>query len=115
MKCVGGKLTETEVCSDTQECVHVADGAFCGNRDCRCPDDGTVCGEIFPPSCHLAATSLYTCKKGKPSTVEKDCLPGYCTASVSSISAAAVFEALAKDVCIGECMCVNAGLVGLIL
>ncbi|KAF9094530.1 hypothetical protein BGX23_001976 [Mortierella sp. AD031] len=90
--CVDGKLTERKACSDDQECVAVSNGAYCGSKDCKCPDDGTICGEIFPASCRLPATSLYTCKKGESPTVSEDCLPGYCTASVASISAAVVLR-----------------------
>ncbi|KAF9907514.1 hypothetical protein EC991_010895, partial [Linnemannia zychae] len=104
-----GTPTKTESCDATQSCVSLADGAMCASDDCKCPSDGTVCGQVFPLSCKLKTTALYTCKKGGDPVLESDCYPKRCSASKASFAAAAVFEATAADVCVGQCTCAKQG------
>ncbi|KAG0201708.1 hypothetical protein BGX28_005549 [Mortierella sp. GBA30] len=98
-----------KTCDSTQACVSVSDGSICTRTDCKCPDDGTVCGEVFPLYCKIKTTALYTCTKGGDPVLLKDCYPNRCTASVASMSAASVFEAMAADQCADSCKCVSAG------
>ncbi|KAG0247822.1 hypothetical protein BGZ95_008420, partial [Linnemannia exigua] len=77
--------------------------------DCKCTEDGTSCGQIFPLSCKLKTSALYTCKKGEPPVFLKDCFPDRCTASKSQLAAAAVFTATADDKCANHCSCTGKG------
>ncbi|KAG0029069.1 hypothetical protein BGZ83_004978, partial [Gryganskiella cystojenkinii] len=88
------------------ECVSVIDGAYCANKDCKCPVDGNVCGNAFPNSCRRSASTIYTCKKGQDPVPLKDCEPGTCSASAATSQASAAF---ADDQCINDCMCVTKG------
>ncbi|KAF9425767.1 hypothetical protein BGZ94_007243, partial [Podila epigama] len=111
-KCTSSGTPElVKTCGDSQACVSISDGAICANKDCKCSTDGTVCGEVFPLSCKLKQTALYTCKKGEEPTMLKDCYPDRCKATKASMGAAAVFAAQADDQCVDSCKCVNAGLV----
>ncbi|KAG0049751.1 hypothetical protein BGZ89_004085, partial [Linnemannia elongata] len=104
-KCTaGGKPEKVKTCEGDKSCVSVSDGAVCVN--CKCLDDGTVCGKIFPRNCNLKATALYTCKKGEDPVLQKDCYPNTC-----SPSKGAVFEAAGTnmDTCIDKCVCVGTG------
>ncbi|KAF9399059.1 hypothetical protein BGZ94_005819, partial [Podila epigama] len=105
-----GTPVKVETCPTDKECVAVADGAVCMSKDCKCPDDGTICGAVFPLSCKLQANSLYSCKKGESPVLAKDCLPGTCVSSVANMKAAMVFEAAAADdKCVDPCLCPEAG------
>lgn len=105
MKCTSsGEAGLTKTCADSEACASVSDGAFCVPKDCKCSFDGTSCGEIFPLSCRLPATNLYTCKKGEAPVELKSCSPGSCVAT-KAFHAAAFFKETANDVCIGECSC----------
>ncbi|KAF9537508.1 hypothetical protein EC957_008060, partial [Mortierella hygrophila] len=107
-KCVDGKLTDVKSCDDTaQECVAAGDGAACGS--CKCSDDGEICGDAFPLKCRRSATGLYKCKKGESPELIKECLPGYCSTSVASLSSIVFESEDAKDVCIDGCDCVKEG------
>ncbi|KAF9282196.1 hypothetical protein BGZ88_011151, partial [Linnemannia elongata] len=109
-KCTaGGKPEKVKVCDATKTCVSVGDGAGCGSNDCKCTEDGISCGEIFPLLCRLKTTALYTCKKGEAPVFQKDCAPGFCSASKSQLAAASVFDAAAADVCIPNCKCGTKG------
>ncbi|KAF9981509.1 hypothetical protein BGZ75_007138 [Mortierella antarctica] len=109
-KCTSSGTPElVKTCNSTQACVSVADGSICTNTDCKCPDDGTICGEVFPLYCKLKTTALYTCTKGADPAVFKDCYPERCQASVASLSAAAAFEATAMDQCTDSCKCIEEG------
>ncbi|KAF9959878.1 hypothetical protein BGZ70_008738, partial [Mortierella alpina] len=104
-----GKPVLLQTCGVNKECVSVSDGATCASKDCKCPADGTLCGEIFPLSCQLNATSLYTCAKGGDPVFEKTCLPGHCIASAASMAAVAVFDVSVADQCLRNCVCSNTG------
>ncbi|KAG0359379.1 hypothetical protein BGX24_005781, partial [Mortierella sp. AD032] len=110
-KCTAdGKPEKVKACKDTESCVSLGDEAVCANNDCKCPDDGTICGQAFPPSCKLKATALYTCTKGDNPILYKICDPERCTASKSYFTATAVFEAnAAADVCTSQCLCAGKG------
>ncbi|KAF9398139.1 hypothetical protein BGZ94_006092, partial [Podila epigama] len=112
-KCTpGGDPELVKKCDATQACVTLSDGAICASKDCRCPDDGTICGKVFPLSCRLKQTALYTCTKGATPILKQDCDPDGCSASKSTISAASVFEAFAtEDTCIDLCLCQKAGII----
>ncbi|KAG0200605.1 hypothetical protein BGX28_006356, partial [Mortierella sp. GBA30] len=99
-----------ETCQDTEGCITAADGSVCANRDCTCPDSGVACAELFPVSCGLASSNIYTCKKGEKPTVLKSCSPGACTASVANMQATAIFDAMAlDDKCLDSCLCDRKG------
>ncbi|KAG0222562.1 hypothetical protein BGW41_005939, partial [Actinomortierella wolfii] len=100
-----------EDCGSTKECTPLADGAYCASTDCKCPDDGTICGEVFPASCGLARDALYTCVKGEDPVLLEVCAPANChttfnTAAALSARAQAVFKGLATtDKCDEPCTC----------
>ncbi|KAF9571117.1 hypothetical protein BGW38_008675, partial [Lunasporangiospora selenospora] len=113
-KCDGkGGLELVKKCDGTETCVEKGTKADCVSNDCKCPDDGTVCGEVFPLSCKLKATALYSCKKGQNPTYLKDCYPNRCSStSMAAASAAEVFVAEASnDQCVDSCKCSEAGLI----
>ncbi|KAG0034953.1 hypothetical protein BGZ83_004100, partial [Gryganskiella cystojenkinii] len=106
-KCAASGVPElVKTCSSAEQCVSVVDGAYCANKDCKCPVDGKVCGNIFPDSCRLSASTIYTCKKGYDPVAFKDCAPGYCTSKIATTQAADVF---ADDQCLNDCTCVGTG------
>ncbi|KAG0040881.1 hypothetical protein BGZ83_002416, partial [Gryganskiella cystojenkinii] len=106
-KCPASGVPElVKTCSTYEECVSVADGAYCANKDCKCPTTGKVCGSIFPDSCKLSASTIYDCKKGEPPVPLKNCEPGTCSAKIATAQAAGVFT---DAQCINECMCVGTG------
>ncbi|GJJ71488.1 hypothetical protein EMPS_03838 [Entomortierella parvispora] len=114
-----GKPELVKTCDPAEDCVSTSDGAFCGHKDCKCPDDGTVCGDIFPFSCGIVAPALYSCKKGEDPVFEKTCEPGTCSSTTSGSSSNAgdtgnssnsVFTSAAlNDHCIDDCKCVTKG------
>ncbi|KAG0253214.1 hypothetical protein BGZ95_006394, partial [Linnemannia exigua] len=104
-----GTPEKVKQCDATKSCVSLDDGATCVSNDCKCPDDGTVCGQVFPPSCRLKNTALYTCTKGGDPVFQKDCTPGFCTSSKATVAATAVFLASATDVCTEACKCTSKG------
>ncbi|KAG0078455.1 hypothetical protein BGZ90_005206, partial [Linnemannia elongata] len=109
-KCTrGGKPEKVKTCDSSKTCVSVGDGAGCSNNDCKCSEDGTSCGEIFPLSCKIKTTALYTCKKGEPPVLLKDCFPDHCSASKAQLAAAAVFTSAANDKCVPRCTCTGRG------
>ncbi|KAG0026238.1 hypothetical protein BGZ82_009561, partial [Podila clonocystis] len=111
-KCTdNGKPDLVYPCNDDKICISVSNGAFCGNKDCKCPRDGELCGENFPASCRFPATGLYNCKTGQYPTLIKICvLPNRCTAIIAVTAASAVFEdAAAKDSCSDACKCISKG------
>ncbi|KAG0251120.1 hypothetical protein BGZ95_006989, partial [Linnemannia exigua] len=109
-KCTaGGKPEKVKTCDATKSCVSLDDGAACGPNDCKCTEDGISCGKIFPLSCKLKTSALYTCKKGQPPVFLKDCAPGQCSASKAQLAAAAIFQGSAMDKCLEECTCGGKG------
>ncbi|KAF9578581.1 hypothetical protein BGW38_005552, partial [Lunasporangiospora selenospora] len=112
-KCTSdGKLQLVKKCDGSQECVSLSDGATCGNKDCKCPDTGSICGESFPRSCMLISNGLYACAKGEPPVFQRDCYPDRCSSTKASMAAAAVFSAEAtNDKCTDACTCAQKGLV----
>ncbi|KAG0047824.1 hypothetical protein BGZ83_007201, partial [Gryganskiella cystojenkinii] len=106
-KCSSSGVPElVKTCSNAEECVSVIDGAYCANKDCKCPVDGKVCGNAFPISCRLSASTIYTCKKGQDPVPLKSCEPGTCSASAATSQASGAF---ADDQCINDCTCVTKG------
>lgn len=94
-----GKPIKVQTCPKDKLRVPLATGAICGNGNCTCNGDGTVCGDSLPIQCRINATSLYTCtKNGKP-VFSKDCYTGRCVAS-----AATVFVT-SNDQCLDACEC----------
>ncbi|KAF9930636.1 hypothetical protein FBU30_000262, partial [Linnemannia zychae] len=108
-----GKPEKVKSCKDSQSCVTVSDGAVCTNSDCKCPQNGVVCGEVFPLSCRLKTTALYTCTKGATPIFKSDCYPDRCSASKASITAAATIfrSGAAADTCTDACTCASEGIV----
>ncbi|KAG0291980.1 hypothetical protein BGZ96_004646 [Linnemannia gamsii] len=105
-KCTNdGKPKKVETCDDSKTCVALSDGAGCAHKDCKCPENGTSCGEIFPLSCKIKTAALYTCQKGEPPVLLKDCSPDRCSASKAQLAAAAVFTSTANDHCVDKCTC----------
>jgi len=87
-KCTAGGYPElVKGCKGDQTCVTVSDGSICTSADCKCTEDGTSCGEIFPLSCKIKTTALYMRKKGQDPVLLKDCYPNRCSASIASIAA----------------------------
>jgi hypothetical protein len=95
-----------KTCSNAEECVSFADGATCVPKNCKCPRDGFVCGDIFPPSCLIPASTIYNCKRGEDPVFYKDCKPGTCSSSVAALQAEAVFG---DAKCIDACKCDSQG------
>ncbi|CAO3570356.1 unnamed protein product [Mortierella alpina] len=94
-------------CDATEVCVTTAGGSICAVPDCKCPGNGTVCGEVFPLSCRLKKTALFECVQGQDPILKKDCDPWACADSrVLFAEAVAIFEVLAvSDRCTDLCTC----------
>jgi hypothetical protein len=115
----GGEAEKVKNCDATEACVMLSDGAICTSSDCKCTSDGTVCGQVFPHSCKLKTSALYTCVKGEAPNFKEDCDPRGCVSTKASMSRAAeVFESNAdedkyadEDKCsiIDECDCQGKG------
>ncbi|KAG0071862.1 hypothetical protein BGZ90_012103, partial [Linnemannia elongata] len=98
-KCTpSGRLVLDKDCEGDQSCVSVVSGATCTSNDCKCTEDGQVCGRKFPPSCKLSGSSLYTCHAGDSPVLDKDCSPGYCDVPVHHSSPPTIE-------CIDPCVC----------
>ncbi|GJJ74341.1 hypothetical protein EMPS_06699 [Entomortierella parvispora] len=110
-KCTAsGRPAKVTSCKDGETCITVADGSICRPDDCKCTDDGVVCGDAFPAKCNLKTSALYDCKKGEDPVFKTECSdPGRCTSTEASISAEAVFKATANDRCIDGCTCGDRG------
>ncbi|KAF9949553.1 hypothetical protein BGZ72_008692, partial [Mortierella alpina] len=94
-------------CDATEVCVTTAGGSICVVPDCKCPGNGTVCGEVFPLSCRLKKTALFKCIQGQDPVLHKDCDPMACADSrVLFAETVAIFEMLAvSDQCADLCTC----------
>ncbi|OAQ29267.1 hypothetical protein K457DRAFT_894951 [Linnemannia elongata AG-77] len=98
-KCTpSGRLVLDKDCEGDRSCVSVVSGATCTSTDCKCIEDGQVCGRKFPPSCKLNGSSLYTCHAGDSPVLDKDCSPGYCDVPVHHSSPSTIE-------CIDPCVC----------
>ncbi|KAG0218713.1 hypothetical protein BGX33_006276 [Mortierella sp. NVP41] len=66
---------------------------------------------MFPDKCKLIiANALYTCKKGEDPVFMDDCeYPSRCSATKTSISAAAIFKVASNDECVNGCACDSKG------
>ncbi|KAG0361387.1 hypothetical protein BGX24_005346, partial [Mortierella sp. AD032] len=106
-KCTAnGKHEKVASCHTEETCITVSDGSICRIDDCKCLTDGPTCGEAFPAKCNIPTEALYDCKKGEDPVLQSTCeQPGRCSASKSSVSAAAVFKATANDKCVDGCTC----------
>ncbi|KAG0195509.1 hypothetical protein BGX28_001240, partial [Mortierella sp. GBA30] len=74
-----GNPTKTKACDIDEVCVTLSDGAVCNKKPCECPVDGDVCGSVFPLSCKIPTTSIYTCVKGQAPVLKEACAHGGCT------------------------------------
>ncbi|KAG0025685.1 hypothetical protein BGZ82_009892, partial [Podila clonocystis] len=105
-----GTPIKERTCDIGKECATNPSGTTCG--DCKCPNDGIICGTAFGPSCKIVAHALYKCTKGGDPVLGKSCLPGTCTSSIASSKAAAMFQAKAiEDKCVDPCTCPDTGLI----
>ncbi|KAG0044732.1 hypothetical protein BGZ83_009990, partial [Gryganskiella cystojenkinii] len=107
-RCAASGLPDlVQTCSSVDECVSIVNGSFCASKDCKCPADGDICGDMFPISCRLAASTIYSCKNGEDPVAFQVCEPGTtCSSKVATLQAAAV---ISDDQCINDCMCVGKG------
>ncbi|KAG0076610.1 hypothetical protein BGZ93_003926, partial [Podila epicladia] len=105
-KCENGFPKLKETCDKYKECVATASDAFCASKKCKCPKDGYVCGDIFPLSCRIPASTIYQCNFGEDPVEYKKCEPGTCSTSILTLEAAEVFD---KDKCIDDCKCISSG------
>lgn len=104
-KCTpSGRLVLDKDCKGGQACVSVVSGATCTSTDCKCTEDGPVCGRKFPRPCKLKTSSLYTCHAGDSPVLDKDCSPGYCDVTVHHSSPP-------TSKCIDPCVCPSVDLV----
>lgn len=104
-KCTpSGRPVLDKDCAGDQSCVSVISGATCASNDCKCAEDGSVCGRKFPPSCNLNASSVYTCHTGDSPVLETPCSPGYCDVTTPNASPS-------TDKCLDTCTCPSADFV----
>ncbi|KAF9949032.1 hypothetical protein BGZ72_009096 [Mortierella alpina] len=97
-----------KTCESGTECVTLADGSTCTPSDCLCPRDGEICGDLFPASCKMLSTALYTCSNGTNPVFKSDCAPERCSASKDVVVAAGLMRAMEDDKCTDSCLCTGA-------
>lgn len=90
-------------CDGDKAFITVSDGSVGVGKDCKCPDEGITCGEVFPLICRIPATTLHKCTKGDDPIEDKSCFPGLCVASAATILTSH------HDTCIGDCECSDTG------
>ncbi|KAG0013251.1 hypothetical protein BGZ82_002239 [Podila clonocystis] len=112
-KCTAGGTPElVKSCSEKQTCITISDGSICTRTDCNCSEDGTSCGKIFPLSCSLKQTALYTCQKNQSPVFQKDCYSDRCKATKASAAATSTFnDFFVTYTCSSICSCTQPGLV----
>ncbi|KAG0365022.1 hypothetical protein BGX24_004304, partial [Mortierella sp. AD032] len=106
----GGRPKTIHDCKDSESCVSLGDNAVCVSKNCKCPSNGIVCGQVFPLSCRKTTTAFYTCEKGKDPVLSQDCYPARCTTSRAAFAVSAIFKKSdAANTCTSQCLCAGKG------